>query len=494
MRRMICSVWLCAVLAVPAAFAQPYNWQGQSDASAVSLRLDQNTETLTGNKTLTAADLPVQRLDPGGSDRDATLPAEASSTDLTFWIYNDADGSGEDLTVKNDAPAAIVTLAPGMGMMFTCDGTDWAAVGNDGLAYDAQASTISTTSPVTITEGGGSGATPNVYADQLVVDKNNETGVSILTPNNKYGYLVFGDPDDASIGGVAYNHSTDTLYLRAGGGNDVNVDSSGNVNVTSGTVDVTGVTDGNIPYMQSTGAGFGDSPLSTDGTDVTNSGALNQNDVLTVSPDGTNETFQVNDGTLDFTDGNAGTTGTLTVDSSGNWSYNKNIVSTGNVAGATYGSDSSISDAELLTLDDGAVTEVLVGGGAGSAPVWTTATGTGAPARADSPTFTTKITTPEVETSELTNIGSSESVADESEITLATGVSGWGFAQAGDNEEWMQFSFTAAGVVTVIANSANAVNTDTDGNLCVYDAGSGIAIKNRLGASKTIRYTVHYSS
>jgi hypothetical protein len=89
---------------------------------------------------------------------------------------------------------------------------------------------------------------------------------------------------------------------------------------------------------------------------------------------------------------------------------------------------------------------------------------------------------------------SEETVADEAEITLATGVSGWGFAQAGDNEQWIQFTFTAAGVVTVIANSALAVNTDTDGNLCVYDAGSGIAIKNRLGSSKTIRYAVNYSA
>jgi hypothetical protein len=94
----------------------------------------------------------------------------------------------------------------------------------------------------------------------------------------------------------------------------------------------------------------------------------------------------------------------------------------------------------------------------------------------------------------LTTAEGIDTVADEAEITLATGVSGWGVAQAGDNEEWIQFRFTAAGVVSVVANSANAVNSDTDGNLCVYDAGSGIAIKNRLGASKIIRYVVHYSS
>ena len=88
---------------------------------------------------------------------------------------------------------------------------------------------------------------------------------------------------------------------------------------------------------------------------------------------------------------------------------------------------------------------------------------------------------------------SSSSVEDEAGITLNTGKTGRGWAMAGDNEEYINFRFTAAGVVTIISNSANAINTDTDGFLCVYDAGAGIAIKNRLGATKTIRYVVQYS-
>jgi hypothetical protein len=52
--------------------------------------------------------------------------------------------------------------------------------------------------------------------------------------------------------------------------------------------------------------------------------------------------------------------------------------------------------APIEVVAAGATTEVLVGGGASTNPVWTTATGTGAPARAGSPTFTTKITTPQV--------------------------------------------------------------------------------------------------
>lgn len=75
-----------------------------------SLNLDQNVETLSNNKTLVITDYPIQKLDPDGSDRDVVMPAEASSTDLIFWIYNAANGAGEDLTVKDDAAATIVTL------------------------------------------------------------------------------------------------------------------------------------------------------------------------------------------------------------------------------------------------------------------------------------------------------------------------------------------------------------------------------------------------
>jgi len=129
----------------------------------------------------------------------------------------------------------------------------------------------------------------------------------------------------------------------------------------------------------------------------------------------------------------------------------------------------------------GTLTQMIVGGGANIKPVWTEATGSDAPVRATSPTLVTP------------TIISTTSVADDAEITLDTAKTGWGTAMAGVNEEIIKFRFTAAGVVAVIYNSANAINTDTDGCLCVYDAGTGIAIKNRLGATKNIRYFINYS-
>lgn len=102
-----------------------------------SLKLSINTETLTGNKTLVTTDKAVQWLDPGGTSRNVILPAEASSTDSRRYIYNDSDGAGENLTLKNDAAATIATLGPGMLGILGCNGTDWKWENDSGLYHDA---------------------------------------------------------------------------------------------------------------------------------------------------------------------------------------------------------------------------------------------------------------------------------------------------------------------------------------------------------------------
>lgn len=93
----------------------------------------------------------------------------------------------------------------------------------------------------------------------------------------------------------------------------------------------------------------------------------------------------------------------------------------------------------------------------------------------------------------LTTKKSSETVADDGTIALPTGVSGWGEVQIGDDQEYAYFSVKVDGTVLLRMNSANVVNTDSDGNLCIYDGGTGAVIKNRLGSSLTVRYTFNYS-
>jgi len=91
---------------------------------------------------------------------------------------------------------------------------------------------------------------------------------------------------------------------------------------------------------------------------------------------------------------------------------------------------------------------MLVGGGAAD-PVWTETTGSGAPVRATSPTLVTPAlgTPASGDLSNCTNAGGivTTSVEDEAEIALDTGKTGRGWAMAGDNEEYINFRFTAAG-------------------------------------------------
>lgn len=88
---------------------------------------------------------------------------------------------------------------------------------------------------------------------------------------------------------------------------------------------------------------------------------------------------------------------------------------------------------------------------------------------------------------------SSETVADDGTIDLPDSKTGFGIAQVGDNTEYGFFSFTSAGSVTLISNSANCVATDTDVKFCIFDNGTKVTIKNRLGSSQTVRYIIWYS-
>jgi hypothetical protein len=86
-----------------------------------------------------------------------------------------------------------------------------------------------------------------------------------------------------------------------------------------------------------------------------------------------------------------------------------------------------------------------------------------------------------------------ESLADGATTQLEPGYAGYGEAMIGDNQEWLTFRFTKTGVVTIVAQSTNVANSDSGSNLCVYDGGSGVTIKNRLGSTLVLRCSVKYS-
>lgn len=81
--------------------------------------------TLAGNIELTYRDAQLLRLDPGGSDRDVTLPPARDGA--LFIIRNTADAE-EALTVKNQAAATVATIPRGGSAMVACEGSTWGEV------------------------------------------------------------------------------------------------------------------------------------------------------------------------------------------------------------------------------------------------------------------------------------------------------------------------------------------------------------------------------
>ena len=89
--------------------------------------------TLTGNVTLTETSANLLALDPGGSNRNVTLPPEETNNGLFFVIFNSADAA-ENLVVKNDAGSTIRTLNRGEFAILGCeDGSSWIDCGGTGV-------------------------------------------------------------------------------------------------------------------------------------------------------------------------------------------------------------------------------------------------------------------------------------------------------------------------------------------------------------------------
>jgi len=80
------------------------------------------------------------------------------------------------------------------------------------------------------------------------------------------------------------------------------------------------------------------------------------------------------------------------------------------------------------------------------------------------------------------------------DIFIAKGQHGWGVVQAGDNESFAQFRFSSLGQVVLFNQTSNVDNRDSDNNLCVFDNGGGIVIKNRLGSSQRVNFTINYTN
>ena len=106
--------------------------------------------------------------------------------------------SGGDIYPTADSTTAIqINKADGTSNVLNVDTTN-GRVGIGETSPDGRLHIKSTSAPA---------MTPSVNADELIVENNDNAGISILTPNTSVGFLVFGDPENTSAGFLNYDHA-----------------------------------------------------------------------------------------------------------------------------------------------------------------------------------------------------------------------------------------------------------------------------------------------
>ena len=83
-----------------------------------------HVETLAANLTLSMQYPNLLKLDPGGSARDVTLPAEEGNKGAWFHIVNAADAA-ENLVIKDDGGSTIATVNQNEEAIVFCTGSAW---------------------------------------------------------------------------------------------------------------------------------------------------------------------------------------------------------------------------------------------------------------------------------------------------------------------------------------------------------------------------------
>ena len=83
-----------------------------------------------------------------------------------------------------------------------------------------------------------------------------------------------------------------------------------------------------------------------------------------------------------------------------------------------------------------------------------------------------------------------ESIDNEEIITLPNAIQG--MLEVFGGNEFMYVNVLADGQLISISASANTDLADTESNLCIYSSGAQVYIKNRLGITYNITYTLRY--
>ena len=175
-----------------------------------NVRQDPNSAYGISGTTLTFTGAP-----PSGTNNIYVIhQAKAVGTiDLPEGALVDLNGGSDRLVLDADGDTTISADTDDQ-IDFKAGGTDTMHVVN-GKVGITSVPDLGAGLHIKTSDTGGS---VNANGDELVIEGNGNAGLSILTGNTNTGSIFFADADDPNVGGILYDHSTDTatMTFRAG--------------------------------------------------------------------------------------------------------------------------------------------------------------------------------------------------------------------------------------------------------------------------------------
>jgi hypothetical protein len=125
---------------------------------------------------------------------------------------------------------------------------------------------IGTATPETnlhLYKGPGGGSNPILSVDPFVVESDNNAYINVITPNNKWGGILFSD-EGRDRGAIRYSHSEDKMDFRTASTTQVAIDSSGNFGIGTTTPDYKLQVNGDVCPETHKGSDLGKNGLAWD--------------------------------------------------------------------------------------------------------------------------------------------------------------------------------------------------------------------------------------
>ena len=160
---------------------------------------------------------------------------------LQRWVSSDGSTLGGFFEESDTSGRFFVNNAGGsIGVQLDTGGDSFFAGGNVGIGSAFAGGAASPDGTLHVHTATAGSTTANANADDLVVENSDHGGISILTPDDKIGYLVFGDASDSARAGFQYYHagvdSNERLLFNVSGGEKARLTDAGDFVLSSGDV------------------------------------------------------------------------------------------------------------------------------------------------------------------------------------------------------------------------------------------------------------------